>query len=122
VGRLLLGIAALHTLVGLAVGFGVLPDPPLVGAPLAGVLADGVLDAVAVDVGRVAVVWFLFFGLALALLGLLAHDVERRGLGLPRSLAHGLLGLFVVGVVLLPASGFWLAFAPLVLAYRRSGP
>lgn len=56
---------------------------------------------------RMAVVWYLFFGFLFIILGQLALDLDY----IPSSVAWSLLVLGLVGVILMPASGFWLILA-----------
>lgn len=111
-GRWLLAVAALHTLFGLLVFAG----------PLQQLLHLGVFDAVGADPLLGAVTWFLLFGAPLALLGqalsLLERRVEAASL---RPLGWGLLALSLLGIVLMPASGFWLLL-PVVWALLRPRP
>ena len=58
-------------------------------------------------------VWFLLFGAPLALFAIAVHAMERNGEILaPKTLAWGLILLGLLGVSLMPASGFWLVFPP----------
>jgi Family of unknown function (DUF6463) len=118
---MLLAIAALHQVVGLAIGLGLDPNVRFEGTPpLRGMWADGVFASVGMNFARVGIAWFLLFGCALALVGLLAHQVERQGFGLPIAFLLGLGGLCAVGVFLMPASGFWLALLPLAVGLKRA--
>ena len=121
VGQVVLAIAALHTVVGLLIGLGLDPTVPFDGSPpLTAMWNDGILASVGQDPRRVGLTWFLLWGFVLALVGLLAHQMERAGLVLTRSFAAAFGALCVLGVVLMPASGFWLGIVPVGLALRRS--
>ncbi len=121
VGHIVLAIAALHTVVGLLIGFGLDPSVHFEGGPpLTAMWNDGILASVGEDPWRVGLTWFLLWGFVLALVGLLAHQIERAGLVLTRSFAAGFGALCVLGVVLMPASGFWLGIVPVGLVLRRS--
>lgn len=75
----------------------------------------GVFDSVGTDPMLGAVAWFVLFGGVLALLGWVIALVERNAALAPvplRALGVGVLGLTLVGIVLMPASGFWLALPP----------
>jgi Family of unknown function (DUF6463) len=123
VGAMLVGIALIHTVFGVAIGSGLDPSVAFEGEPaLTAMLADGVVDSVGGDPWRAAITWFLLWGLVLGLLGLEAHQSERAGVPPSRSFALGLAALCVLGVVLMPASGFWLGFVPALFAYRRAMP
>jgi len=114
-GRWLLAVAALHTLFGLLVFAG----------PLRQLLRLGLFDAVGTDPLMAAVTWFLLFGAPLALLGQALTLLERQAAVVDpaslRPLGWGLLGLGTLGIVLMPASGFWLLL-PVVWALLRRRP
>ena len=98
-GPWLLAVSALHTAVALAMFRPVLHE----------MLERGIFNTVGEDPMRGAVVWFVLFGAVLALLGLTVTKVERVAPQVSlRSLGAGLLALTVLGVVLMPVSGFWL--------------
>ena len=108
-GRALCLIALVHT--GFA--FGEFPEV------WQGLFAAGLLDSVGRDPLRGAVAWFFLFGVLLWLLGMAVDLLERQVPGW-RSPALGgaLLLLLGLGVVLMPASGFWLVL-PVALSLFR---
>lgn len=110
-GPWLLAVAALHT----AYAAAAFPEP------LAALWRDGLVDSVGSDPLRGAVTWFVLFGAVLALLGLGVLQLERTRTTVPRTLGVGLLALALLGIALMPASGFWLALPP-ALALLRHGP
>ena len=87
VGALLVAIAAVHQLVGVALGAGLVPGPfaSPADAPLVRMWSAGVLDSVGEDPWNSAVTWFLLWGFLLALLGVVLHSIERAGVRLPSS-------------------------------------
>ncbi|MBI3284344.1 MAG: hypothetical protein HYZ65_05755 [Burkholderiales bacterium] len=103
IGRWLLAVAALHTVVA-----GLLFGPVLLQ-----IVQRGVVGAVGRDPLTAAAVWFLLFGPPLALLGMAITALEKSG-SFPsaRGLGLGIFLFSVLGVILMPASGFWLAFPP----------
>ncbi len=110
IGRWLVGVAVLHTLFGLAIGTQAMAD----------IARRGVFDSVGEDPMVGVIVWFLLFGAVMALLGMAVTVLERaanfqgaRGLGIGTAL------LALAGVILMPASGFWLAFPPAIALMRR---
>jgi len=111
IGRWLLGVALLHTAFGL-------PAFPQV---LQQLWQLGVFNAVGADPLRGAVVWFLLFGAPLALLAWVITPLERQQQAAPllRQLGWGLLALTAAGIVLMPASGFWLALPAAIALLRR---
>jgi len=118
-GTYLLAIGALHQIVGVCAGVGWIAQPGVgARAPLIEIVQGGVLGAVEPDGARISLVWFLLFGFVLLILGSLVRWLEMRFLPLPRSLAVHVMFLSVLGVVLMPASGFWLC---LPVAYRMFG-
>jgi hypothetical protein len=115
IGRWLVGVSIIHTLFAIAV----------FGKVLLSIGERGVFNTVGSDPMTGAVVWFVLFGMALFIAGLAIAALEKStGGDLPRSLGWSLLALCVIGVVLMPASGFWIAFpAPIaILLRKRSAP
>ena len=81
--------------------------------------ADGLYNAVKSAKTGMAV-WFALFGLLLFILGMLVSALEKHALPVSLSIGVALLLLTVLGVVLMPASGFWLMFpAVFALFYAR---
>lgn len=58
--------------------------------------------------------WFLLFGCLLFVIGLLVLCIEKHGQAVPKATAIVLLVINCLGVTLMPASGFWLLFPPLL--------
>lgn len=112
IGYWLMGVAALHTaFAGL-----------VFAKVLLTIVQRGVFNSVGDDPLMGAVTWFVLFGLCLALLALAVTALERSGQAqVLRKLGLGLLLLCALGVVLMPASGFWLAIPPaLAMLWRRA--
>ena len=104
-GLWLLAVAAIHTLFATIV---FLPQ-------LEEIVQRGVIDSVGNDPMLGAVVWFVLFGAVLALFGWAVLIVERYiapASQLLRPLGLGVLALALLGVALMPASGFWLVLPP----------
>lgn len=104
-GGWLLTVAAIHTVFA-AVVF--LPQ-------LEEIVRRGVIDSVGTDPMVGAVAWFVLFGAVLALLGWAVLLVERHMAPAPgalRPLGLGVLALALLGIALMPASGFWLVLPP----------
>ena len=101
VGPLLVVVGAVH--VGLT--------PVLYPGAVRGVVDAGVLNAIESDPERRAEralgFWFATTGVGLLALGWAVADIERRTQPLPRALPLVLLGIGAWGVILLPASPFW---------------
>ena len=114
VGRWLMGVSAIHCLLGFF----------LFAAPLRELLAGGLWNTLGTrDPSRYAAFWFMFGGVVTALVGYLADWIERvLGSALPRTLGWTLLAISLVGVILAPVSGFWLVFPAALGALVQSGP
>ena len=121
VGPLLMATGVLH----LVSGFVFYPGP------LFAIAGDGFLNAVEPDVAfstfdrlaAFAAFWYMIFGVMLLMLGGLTHWAQAQTGTLPALLGWSLLALGVVGVIVMPASGFWLALpqAVLMLVVARQG-
>jgi hypothetical protein len=109
-GSWLMGVAVIHT------GFSV----AVFDNELREVAARGVFDSVGTDPMIGTVVWFVLFGAVLFICGQAVAKLEQATLGeLPKPLGWSLLALATLGVVLMPASGFWLAFPPAIAVLAR---
>ncbi len=62
--------------------------------------------------------WFIFFGFLLIVFGALIDWCESKGIKLPLFLGWGLLTITIIGVMLMPVSGFWLVIIPSIGAIR----
>ena len=79
------------------------------------ILKNGVYNQVTSATAGLAV-WFLLFGFLLFIFGMLLAVIEKNSSAdIPRSIGIALLILTILGVVLMPVSGFWLVF-PAVFA------
>jgi hypothetical protein len=97
-----MGMGVLHTLVGFAFADQVLVD----------ILQAGIFNSINGDFTREAAFWFFMFGFLLFSYGQLAYWLTKQGQILPASFGWGLLLVCVIGVVVMPASGFWLGVVP----------
>ena len=112
-GSLLMATGLLHEVVGIHECW-----PELVSMGRAGVW-DSVVPASPM---RMAVLWFLAFGLALlAVAALLLHVETTLQRPLPRSAGLWLLLLGVAVVLPMPRSGAWLLFPQALLVFVRAG-
>ena len=110
-GALLIGIGLLHTLFGLVVG----------RHRVTAIARDGLWNAVGSDLGRNSIFWFLFTGFVLLILGHLCLWVERTSLRpVPALVGWELLALAALGIVLMPASSFWLVLSVAALIGFRA--
>ena len=105
IGSWLIGVSIIHTLFAVVV----------FGKILLSVVQRGVFNTVGTDPMVGAVVWFVLFGAALFICGLVVSTLERSSPSpLPKSLGWSLLALATLGAILMPASGFWLVFPPAI--------
>lgn len=109
IGRWIMGVAVVHTLFAGVVFMPVLRS----------IVERGVFDAVGPDPMRGAVAWFVLFGVVLFLAGQAIDALEAASRPVPRALGVGLFALAGLGIVLMPASGFWLALPPAVALLLR---
>jgi hypothetical protein len=110
IGRWLMVVAALHVVYGLTVH----------SAQWSDIAAAGFYNVVAGDVTRGHAVWFLLFGPVLLLAGLILDALEAAQLRMPTLAGIATLLLTVVGLVLMPRSGFWLAIPPAIALTLRT--
>jgi len=105
IGSWLIGVSIIHTLFAVVV----------FGKVLLSVVQRGVFNTVGTDPMVGAIVWFVLFGAALFICGLVVSTLERSSPSpLPKSLGWSLLALATLGAILMPASGFWLVFPPAI--------
>ena len=110
IGHWLIAVAALHTIYAGVV----------FGQVFLGIAQRGVIDSVGLDAMRGVAVWFLLFGVLLAVLGLAITALERVGQASSlRILGWCLLLVCALGIALMPASGFWLALPPTLALIRK---
>ncbi len=69
---------------------------------------------------REAAFWFFFGGFALMIIGGLVDRLERLGERLPAFLGWSFAALIILGIIMMPASGFWLLILPAVAMIRHS--
>ena len=112
IGRWLLGVGILHTLLGIGTYI----------FSVVAIVREGLWNTVEPVQGRPLAVWCIAAGLQLILLGALANWIEARG-PLPRFLGWTLLAFAMLGAVLIPISGFWFLLPPAVgILARRGAP
>ena len=105
IGPWFIGVAVLHTVFALW-------KFPLV---LQSIASRGFIGTVGQDPMTAAVVWFALFGVVVLACGLMISAWERATTAsIPQSVVWTLFVLGVVGVVLMPTSGFWLMFPPTI--------
>ena len=104
IGVIVIVIGVLHSLLGLvkhAKVFG-------------GMLSSGLLNTGG-SVERNLAFWFTFAGITFMLLGYLIKYIESQKMEVPIVFGWLLLGTAILGVTILPVSGFWALFLPAIL-------
>ena len=110
IGHWLMLVAAVHTVFGLLV----------FRADLQTMARLGLFNTVGQDPRRAAVAFFMLFGFLLAVLAHATTAMERNGQQtLLRHMGWSLLALCGLAVLLMPASGFWLAGPALWALLRK---
>jgi len=77
---------------------------------------SGVVDAVTASAMRGKAAWFGLFGVLLFLSGATIDALESVGRAQPLLVSAGTLLLAVIGIALMPKSGFWLVLPPVAAA------
>jgi len=112
IGRWLIVAALLHTIVGFIMG----------GPTLMAMLRGGPFNSVHGQPITGVVIWFLMFGAPLAGLGMAINELEHSAqFASARALGIGAALVIMVGIFLMPISGFWLAVPPAIALLCR-GP
>ncbi len=96
------GVGIAHTVFGLVGLRGTFAD----------LVRDGLVNTVNGQPEREFAFWFVATGLFLVLFGAVIDWFERGGYPLPGFLGWALGVLSVAGVLIMPASGWWLFFVP----------
>ena len=107
--RLIVGTAVLHIVLGLAFE-----------TPLRQIADAGVVDSIDGYAERESAFWYLMTGAFLFAFGELARWTARESGRVPVRVGGWLIGIGLTGIVLMPASGFWLIAALGVLALRAA--
>lgn len=110
IGISIMAIAAIHAIFGLAVFPGVWLE----------IARDGFFNVIGENPLRGAVVWFQLYALPVFAFGHLILSFERNGLPLPLHTFWHMTIILITGVILMPASGFWLLLIPLFFLWRRT--
>lgn len=105
IGKFLIGIGVLHTLVGVVL------LTPLVGEEL---LADGLFNSINGQPKREAFLWFLLSGFFMIIIGALLNFMEKNRQMIPDFLGWSLIAVAAFAVFFSPLSGGWLIFIPAI--------
>jgi hypothetical protein len=103
-GNWIIAVSACHTL------FAVI----MFSAEYSALYDNGIINSLSTD-RSAAAVWFFLFGQVLFITGLLIKHFDSVNNRLvPLSVSLNLLLLTVVGITIMPESGFWLMFPPII--------
>jgi hypothetical protein len=110
IGRWVMAVAGLHTVVGLLIFL----------TPLTEMAKAGWFDSIGNDPMRGVAAWFMLFGGPLLGLGLAIDALEKlQARHAMHALGWLLLLLCAVGALWMPVSGFWLCIPPGIALARR---
>lgn len=109
-GRWLMGVACIH------LGVAIVAYHKTIRL----VWERGVFNTVVADPIIGAVVWSLLFGCVAFAGGMAVDALERGGVVVPASLGWFLFTLALIGILLVPLSGFWLLFPVAITIVMRS--
>ena len=110
-GKWLMFVAAAHTAFALYV----------FGNSYLTIIDNGIFNSItSASIGKS--VWFILFGFVLFILGQLVLEIDKTANAeLPKTIGLSILLLTILGVVLMPASGFWLMFPPAIAILLNKG-
>ena len=114
IGRWIVAVSVLHTIFGLVV----------FGEDLMQIAREGFWDSIGEDARAGAVAWFMLSGFLMTALGLAIDALERSATqGSLRATGVVVLLTTLLGIVLMPVSGFWLMLPPAVaMLWQRNLP
>jgi len=111
ISKWLMFVSAGHTVVGAM----------LFGSIYMQMFSAGLVGSVTSD-KTAAAAWFLLFGFLLFTTSLLIGVIEKSdNLEMPKSIGITLFALTTIGVALMPASGFWLAYPAAIALLINQG-
>lgn len=111
IGKWVMFVALGHTAVGIT----------FFGSVYRELLANGLYNSIASEKAGFAV-WFALFGVVLFVTGMLISALEASHARIPKSVGVALLLLTVLGVVLMPVSGFWLMIPAILAILMKKAP
>ena len=113
IGRWIIVVAALHTLIGLVV------FAPILQA----MIDDGLWNSVGEIPMRNVAAWFLIGGGFMLVIGIAIDACEHHaGPHLLRPTGWAMLVVTIITIILMPVSGAWLLVPPAVAMIRRRDP
>jgi len=111
ISKWLMFVSAGHTVVGAM----------LFGSTYMQMFSAGLVGSVTSE-KTAAAAWFLLFGFLLFITSLLIGVIEKSGnLEMPKSIGITLFALTTIGVILMPASGFWLVYPAAITLLINQG-
>jgi hypothetical protein len=111
ISKWLMFVSAGHTVIGAM----------LFGSIYMQMFSVGLVGSVTSD-KTAAAAWFLLFGFLLFTTSLLIGVIEKSdNLEMPKSIGITLFALTTIGVILMPASGFWLAYPAAIALLINQG-
>jgi Family of unknown function (DUF6463) len=112
IGKWIIGVSVLHTAFA-----GIMFSSGLVS-----IAKKGFFNAVSNDPAIAAVAWFVLFGAVLFVCGLAILALEQTSsTPIPKSIGWSLFVMTAAGILLMPASGFWLLIPPaLAILMKKS--
>lgn len=104
IGKSFLIIGILHSIIGLIIFHD----------SLGGMFRDHLMNTVTLngDPRRLAAFWFLLTGGTLMIAGGLVGEIECRKSRLPAFLTWSFAAITLIGILIMPLSGFWLLLVP----------
>jgi membrane protease YdiL (CAAX protease family) len=111
IGRFIILIGIVHLLVGFV----------LIGDVGLELLREGLFNTVNGQPMREAFFWFVFGGLTMIIIGKLTLWYEQQAIPFPAFLGWSLLGLSLLVVFIMPASGGWLMLIASVAILNKNG-
>jgi len=111
IGKWVMFVAVGHTAVGIM----------FFGSVYQQLLAKGLYNSISSEQAGLAV-WFALFGFVLFVVGMLLSALEANHSSIPKSVGVALCLLTVLGIVLMPISGFWLMFPAIVVILLKKTP
>lgn len=104
ISKWLIFVSIGHTVVGIM----------LFGSVYMEMISQGLIGSVNSE-KTAAAAWFLLFGFLLFITSLLVSVIEKHNtLQIPNSIGASLFTLTTIGVILMPASGFWLVYPAVI--------
>jgi hypothetical protein len=110
IGKSVIVIGILHTVVGIIVFYDALSI----------IISERLFNTITLNQrpNREAAFWFFFSGFALLIIGGLIDWIERNNVDSPTFLLWSFLSITAMGALIMPVSGFWLLFIPTIGLFR----